>query len=82
MNMNEKAGWGTAEGQSPAPPAPQCFFRGEPLGWLTVQKTKTVVTENAIGDSEASERPDRKEHWIVYRSGKYKKEAFYKMAFG
>ncbi len=76
------AAWGAVEGQSPAPPAEQSFFRGEPIEWLTVQKTKTVVTENPFEDDEISERPGSKEHWIVYRSIRYKKEEFYKMAFG
>lgn len=73
---------GATKGQSPAPSAEQSFFRGEPIEWLTVQKTKTVVTENPFGDDEISERPGSKEHWIVYRSTRYKKEEFYKMAFG
>lgn len=76
------AAQGAAEGQSPAPPIEQSFFRGEPIEWLTVQKTKTVVTENPFGDDEISERLGSKKHWIVYRSTRYKKEEFYKMAFG
>jgi len=76
------AAWGAAEGQSPAPPARQCFFRGNPIELLTIQKTKTVVTENPFGDDEISERPGSKEHWIVYLSNRYKKEGFYKMAYG
>ena len=69
----ERAGRGAAE---------QSFFRGEPITWLTVPTTKTVVTENPFGDDEISERPGSKKHWIVYRSTRYKKEEFYKMAFG
>ncbi len=46
----ERAGWGAAE---------PLTFRGEPIAWLTVPTTKTVVTANAFGDSEASERPER-----------------------
>lgn len=75
----ERAERTAAEGQPPA--AEQSFFRGEPIAWLTVPTTKTVVTENAIGDSEASEMPSRKEQWILFRSNRYKKEDFYKMAF-
>lgn len=56
-------------------PAEQSFFRGEPIEWLTVP---TAVTENAIGDSEAS---NNKENWILFYSNRYKKEDFYKMAF-
>ena len=69
-----------AEEKSPAT-AEQSFFRGEPIEWLTVPTTKTVVTENAFGDSEASERPARKNHFILYGGNQYKREAFYQMAF-
>lgn len=55
--------------------AEQSFFRGESIGWLTVP---TAVTKNAIGDSEAS---NNKENWILFRSNRYKKEGFYKMAY-
>ena len=61
--------------------AEQSFFRGEPITWLTVPTTKTVVTESAIGDSEASERPARKNHFILYGGNQYKRETFYQMAF-
>ena len=61
--------------------AEQCLFRGEPIAWLTVPTTKTVVTENAIGDSEASERPARKNNFILYGGNQYKREKFYQMAF-
>ena len=69
-----------AEETSPAT-TEQSFFRGEPIEWLTVPTTKTVVTENAFGDSEASERPARKNHFIQYGGNQYKREAFYQMAF-
>lgn len=46
--------------------AEELTFRGKPIAWLTVQTTKTVVMENAIGDSEISERPARKNHFILY----------------
>ena len=75
----DRAGRGAAEGMTAA--AEEISFRGEPIAWLTVPTTKTVVTENAIGDSEASEMPSRKEQWILFRSNRYKKEDFYKMAF-
>ena len=68
----ERAGRGAAE-----PPT----FRGEPIAWLTVPTTKTVVTANAFGDSEASERPGRKNHFILYGGNQYKREEFYQMAF-
>lgn len=68
----DRVGWTAAE---------QSFFRGEPIEWLTVQTTKTVVTENAVGDSEASERPGRKNHFILYGGNQYKREEFYQMAF-
>lgn len=68
----ESAGRGAAE-----PPT----FRGEPIAWLTVPTTKTVVTANAFGDSEASERPGRKNHFILYGGKQYKREEFYQMAF-
>lgn len=68
----ERAGRGAAE---------PLTFRGEPIAWLTVPTTKTVVTENAFGDSEASERPGRKNHFILYGGNQYKREAFYQMAF-
>lgn len=68
----ERAGRGAAE---------QSFFRGEPIAWLTVSTTKTVVTANAVGDSEASERPGRKNHFILYGGKQYKREEFYQMAF-
>ena len=68
----ERAGRGAAE---------QSFFRGEPIAWLTVPTTKTVVTANAFGDSEASERPARKNHFILYGGNQYKREDFYQMAF-
>ena len=61
--------------------AEQLTFRGKPIAWLTVQTTKTVVMENAIGDSEISERPARKNHFILYGGNQYKREEFYKMAF-
>ena len=75
----ERAERTAAEGQPPA--AEQSFFRREPIAWLTVPTTKTVVTENAIGDSEASERPARKNHFILYGGKQYKREEFYQMAF-
>lgn len=68
----DKAGRGVAE---------QSTFRGKPIEWLTVQTTKTVVMENAIGDSEVSERPARKNHFILYGGNQYKREEFYQMAF-
>lgn len=68
----ERAGRGAAE---------PLTFRGEPIAWLTVPTTKTVVTENAFGDSEASERPARKNHFILYGGKQYKREEFYQMAF-
>lgn len=69
-----------AVGESPAA-AEQSFFRGEPIAWLTVPTTKTVITENAFGDSEASERPAQKNHFILYGGNQYKREGFYQMAF-
>ena len=75
----EIAGRGAVEGMTAA--AEQCLFRGEPIAWLTVPTTKTVVTENAFGDSEAGERPGRKNHFILYGGNKYKREEFYQMAF-
>ena len=75
----ERAGRGAAEGMTAA--AEQSFFRGEPIAWLTVPTTKTVVTANAFGDSEASERPARKNHFILYGGKQYKREEFYQMAF-
>lgn len=75
----ERAERTAAEEQAPA--AEQSFFRGEPIAWLTVPTTKTVVTENAFGDSEASERPARKNHFILYGGNQYKREDFYQMAF-
>ena len=74
----ERAGRGAAEGMTAA--AEQCLFRGEPI-WLTVPTTKTVVTDNAFGDSEASERPGRKNNFILYGGNQYKREEFYQMAF-
>lgn len=68
----DRAGRGAAE---------PLTFRGELIAWLTVPATKTVVTENAFGDSEASERPGRKNHFILYGGNQYKREAFYQMAF-
>ena len=73
----ERAGRGAAEPTT----AEQSFFRGEPITWLTVPTTKTVVTANAFGDSEASERPARKNHFILYGGKQYKREEFYQMAF-
>ena len=75
----ERAGRGAAEEQAPA--AEQSFFRGEPITRLTVPTTKTVVTDNAFGDSEASERPGRKNNFILYGGNQYKREEFYQMAF-
>lgn len=74
----ERAGRGAAEGMTAAE---EITFRGEPIAWLTVPTTKTVVTENAFGDSEASERPARKNHFILYGGNQYKREEFYQMAF-
>lgn len=74
----ERAGRGAAEGMTAAE---QCMFHGEPITWLTVPTTKTVVTDNAFGDSEASERPGRKNNFILYGGKQYKPEAFYQMAF-
>ena len=75
----ERAGRGAVEGITAA--VEQCLFRGEPIAWLTVPTTKTVVTANAFGDSEASERPGRKNHFILYGGKQYKREEFYQMAF-
>lgn len=74
----DRAERGAAEEQTAAE---QSFFRGEPIAWLTVPTTKTVVTANAFGGSEASERPARKNHFILYCGKQYKREAFYQMAF-
>ena len=73
----ERAGRGAAEPTT----AEQSFFRGEPIAWLTVPTTKTVVTANVFGDSEASERPGRKNNFILYGGKQYKREDFYQMAF-
>ena len=75
----ERAERTAAEEQAPA--AEQSFFRGEPIAWLTVPTTKTVVTANVFGDSEASERPGRKNNFILYGGKQYKREDFYQMAF-
>ena len=75
----ERAGRGAAEGMTAA--AEEITFRGEPIAWLTVPTTKIVVTANAFGDSEASERPGRKNHFILYGDNQYKREEFYQMAF-
>ena len=75
----ERAGRGAVEGMTAA--AEQCLFRGEPITWLTVPTTKTVVTDNAFGDSEASERLGRKNNFILYGGNQYKREEFYQMAF-
>ena len=75
----ERAGRGAPEGMTPADE--QSFVRGEPIAWKNVPTTKTVVTENAIGDSEASERPARKNNFILYGGNQYKREVFYQMAF-
>lgn len=68
----DRAGRGAAE---------PLTFRGEPIAWLTVPTTKTVATENAFGDKETSERPGRKNHFILYGGNQYKREEFYQMAF-
>lgn len=73
----ERAGRGADEPTT----AEQSFFRGEPIAWLTVPTTKTVVTANVFGDSEASERPGRKNNFILYGGKQYKREDFYQMAF-
>ena len=73
----ERAGRGAAEPTT----AEQSFFRGEPITWLIVPTTKTVVTANVFGDSEASERPGRKNNFILYGGKQYKREEFYQMAF-
>lgn len=75
----ERAGRGAAESMTAA--AEEISFRGEPIAWLTVPTTKTIVTANAFGDSEASERPGRKNHFILYGGNQYKREEFYQMAF-
>ena len=75
----DRAGRGAAEGMTAA--AEEISFRGEPIAWLTVPTTKAVVTANAFGDSEASERPGRKNHFILYGGKQYKREEFYQMAF-
>ena len=75
----DRAGRGAAEGMTAA--AEEISFRGEPIAWLTVPTTKTIVTANAFGDSEASERPGRKNHFILYGGKQYKREEFYQMAF-
>ena len=75
----DRAGRGAAEGMTAA--AEEISFRGEPIAWLTVPTTKSVVTANAFGDSEASERPGRKNHFILYGGNQYKREEFYQMAF-
>lgn len=74
----DRAERGAAEGMTAAE---EISFRGEPIAWVTVPTTKTVVTANAFGDSEASERPGRKNHFILYGGNQYKREEFYQMAF-
>ena len=75
--------WEPIAGRGAAEPttAEQSFFRGEPITWLIVPTTKTVVTANVFGDSEASERPGRKNNFILYGGKQYKREDFYQMAF-
>lgn len=75
----DRAGRGAAEGMTAA--AEEISFRGEPIAWLTVPTTKTVVTDNAYGDSEASKKPGRKNYFILYGGKQYKREEFYQMAF-
>lgn len=62
----ERAGRGAAESTT----AEQSFFRGEPIAWLTIPTTKTVVTANIFGDSE---RPGRKNNFILYGGKQYKR---------
>lgn len=78
----ERAERGTAAAkEEPTSAAARLTFRGEPIAWLTVPTTKTVVTANAFGDSEASERPGRRNHFILYGDNQYKREEFYGNVF-
>ena len=50
-------------------------------GAKTDEDETKIDTANVFGDSEASERPGRKNNFILYGGNQYKREEFYQMAF-
>ena len=56
-------------------------FRGEPIEWVTVPKTKTAKTANAIGEDETEECCDGMRHLIAYQGKLQSREEFLKSVF-
>ena len=66
-------GAGEAEGESAAAPL---LFRGRPIAWVDVPKTKSVIVPNAIGEDGTEERITGKQHLISYGGKRYQREEF------
>ncbi len=61
-------------------PAQEKFFRGYPISWVTVEKTKEIVIEAAFGDDMIEKRP-YKHHYIKYCDKLYRRNDFMEAYF-
>lgn len=68
-----RAGAGQTEGAASAAPL---LFRGRPIAWVDVPKTKSVIVPNAIGEDGTEERITGKQHLISYGGKRYQREEF------
>ena len=69
-----RAGAGEAEGAATA--AAPLLFRGRPIAWVDVPKTKSMIVPNAIGEDGTEERITGKQHLISYEGKRYQREEF------
>ena len=69
-----RAGAGQTEGAASA--AAPLLFRGKPIAWVDVPKTKSVIVPNAIGEDGTEERITGKQHLISYEGKRYQREEF------
>lgn len=69
-----RAGAGQTEGAASA--AAPLLFRGKPIAWVDVPKTKSVIVPNAIGEDGTEERITGKQHLISYGGKRYQREEF------
>lgn len=65
---------GEPEGAATA--AAPLLFRGRPIAWVDVPKTKSVIVPNAIGEDGTEERITGKQHLISYEGKRYQREEF------
>lgn len=64
------------EAEGAATAAAPLLFRGRPIAWVDVPKTKSVIVPNAIGEDGTEERITGKQHLISYGGKRYQREEF------